>query len=100
MSATEIRQGYIVKIADNQGHVRQGPVISAYNYGTVSDPIWYIELGGDNGAYWKQDADGGRVIEILPPNPPYFCEECFTIISAQEYKTHNHLCADCHMKLG
>jgi len=59
----DIVRGDKVRI-HSQGCVKTIIVDTAHNYGTASDPIWYIEgteVGG-GAVYWKQDYDGGRVV--------------------------------------
>jgi len=55
-------------IIRSQGGVYPGSVLSAENYGTDTEPNWYIEFhhenpnrsGGPYG-YWKQAIDGGTL---------------------------------------
>lgn len=68
--ATDIIPGDFVRIYA-MGTSKKVLVKTAHNYGTASDPVWYIQgdeytQAGKNlgSVYWKQDADGGRVVKL------------------------------------
>lgn len=44
----------------------KGEVLTADNWGSDTAPNWYIELRDTNNQYryWKQDSDGGQLVEI------------------------------------
>lgn len=49
-----------------QGKCFEGSVLSAKNYGSPSEPKWYIELHDNllGYVYWKQDIDGGTLLRV------------------------------------
>lgn len=63
-----IQAGDTVRIIA-QGATRQGTVLTASNYGNRfpdDPPCWYIQMDDPihGHCYWKQDADGGTVINL------------------------------------
>lgn len=53
-------------LGQNWRPVWTGTVITAHNYGSESEPDWYIELTEDRSGYeyWKQSLDGGAVVVL------------------------------------
>lgn len=61
----DIRKDDIIEVT-SMGQTVRGVVKSASNWGTTSDPDWYIEFTDLKGMphYWKQKIDGGTVKKI------------------------------------
>lgn len=60
-----LEKGTEVKI-QAQGITVTGLVKSADNWGTETNPNWYIEVVGyrEGYRYWKQNYDGGQLVEV------------------------------------